>query len=291
LRQILKTIYLLLFLQCALLWAQDIERYLGLINEGRINDVRSALPELEAIYRNDPSVQYLKALVTLNGEKALVIYRNLLRNHPDHVYADDVAMRIGEYLFSRGLYTQASKQFRLVPLVYTTTEHFQRATDLMVNSYIATGQRDSAAYYVRQIRSLHPTLEYDHYGMANLINPPEEAKLVKLDEEKVSAKIKDRKQIWRSPKPNPTIPKPGPSKTKDFVVQVGAFSKYESALRIKNLLLQGGFKVEIVEVPSGGRRLHAVRVLRFYSLDEAEIEGERVKDKYGLDYRVLNRPE
>ena len=59
------------------------------------------------------------------------------------------------------------------------------------------------------------------------------------------------------------------------------------------ILLAGqvSFKVEIVEVPSGGRRLHAVRVLRFYSLDEAEIEGERVKDKYGLDYRVLKRPE
>jgi len=127
--------------------------------------------------------------------------------------------------------------------------------------------------------------------MATLVDPPEEAKLVKLDKEKVSAKINDRKQTWPSPKPNPTIPKPGPSKTKDFVAQVGAFSKYESALRIKNLLLQGGFNVEIVEVPSAGRRLHAVRVLRFYSLEEAETEGERVKDKYGLEYRVLNRPE
>ena len=118
-RQILKPISLLFCLHSALLWAQDIERYLGLINEGRINDVRSALPELEALYRKDPSVQYLKALVTPKGEEALVIYRDLLRNHPDHVYADEVAMKIGEYLFSRGLYTQASKQFRLVPLVYT----------------------------------------------------------------------------------------------------------------------------------------------------------------------------
>ncbi len=290
-RLILKPISLLLCLHFTILLAQDIERYLGLINEGRIDDVRSALPELEALYKNDPGVQYIKALVTLNGEEALVIYRDLLRNHPDHVYADDVAMKIGEYLFSRGLYTQASKQFRLVPLVYTTTEHVQRATDLMVNSYMATGQRDSAAYYVRQIRSLHPTLEYDHYGMDTLVDPPGEVKLVKLDEEKVSAKINDRKQTRRYPKPNPTIPKPRPSKTKDFVVQVGAFSKYESALRIKNLLLQGGFKVEIIEVPSAGRRLHAVRVLRFYSMDQAETEGERVKGKYGLEYRVLNRPE
>ena len=290
-KQILKPISLLLCLHCAVLLAQDIERYLGLINEGRIVDVRSALPELEALYKNDPGIQYVKALVTLDGEAALVIYRNLLKSHPDHLYADDVAMKIGEYLFSRGLYTQASKQFRLVPLVYTTTEHVQRATDLMVNSYTATGQRDSAAYYVRQIRTLHPDLEYDHYGMATLVDPPGEAKLVKLDEEKVSAKINNRNQTWPSPKPNPTIPKPGPSKTRDFVAQVGAFSKYESALRIKNLLLQGGFNVEIVEVPSAGRRLHAVRVLRFYSLEEAEAEGERVKDKYGLEYRVLNRPE
>ena len=165
-KQILKTISLLLCLNCAVLLAQDIERYLGLINEGRIEDVRSALPELEALYKNDAGVQYVKALVTLDGEAALLIYRNFLKSHPDHVYADDVAMKIGEYLFSRGLYTQASKQFRLVPLVYTTTEHVQRATDLMVNSYTATGQRDSAAYYVRQIRTLHPDLEYDHYGMA-----------------------------------------------------------------------------------------------------------------------------
>jgi cell division septation protein DedD len=246
---------------------------------------------LEALYKDDTGVQYVKALVTLDGEAALVIYRNLLKSHPNHVYADDVAMKIGEYLFSRGLYTQASKQFRLVPLVYTTTEHVQRATDLMVNSYTATGQRDSAAYYVRQIRSLHPTLEYDHYGMATLVDPPPDAKLVKLDKEKVSAKFINRKPTWPGPKPNPTIPKPGPSKTKDFVAQVGAFSKYQNALRIKNLLLQGGFNVEIVEVPSAGRRLHAVRVVRFYSMDEAETEGERVKDKYGLEYRVLNRPE
>ena len=290
-KQILKPISLLLCLHCAVLLAQDIERYLGLINEGRIDDVRSALPELEALYKNDPGVQYVKALVTLNGEAALVIYRNFLKNHPNHFYADDVAMKIGEYLYSRGLYSQASKQFRLVPLVYTTTEHVQRSTDLMVNSYTATGQRDSAAYYVRQIRTLHPDLEYDHYGMATLLNPPGEAKLVKLDEEKVSAKINNKNQFWPSPKPNPTIPKPGPSKTKDFVAQVGAFSKYQNALRIKNLLLQGGFNVEIAEVPSTGRRLHAVRVVRFYSMEEAETEGERVKDKYGLEYRVLNRPE
>ena len=177
-KQILKPISLLLCLHCAVLLAQDIERYLALIDEGRIDDVQSALPELEALYKNDPGVQYVKALVTLDGEAALVIYRNLLKSHPDHVYADDVAMKIGEYLFSRGLYTQASKQFRLVPLVYTTTEHVQRATDLMVNSYIATGQRDSAAYYVRQIRTLHPDLQYDHYGMATLLDPSGEAKLV-----------------------------------------------------------------------------------------------------------------
>ena len=290
-KQILKTISLLLYLHYALLLGQDVEGYLGLINEGRIDDVKSALPELEALYKNDPGVQYIKALITLDGEEALIIYRDLLKKHPDHLYADDVAMKIGEYLFSRGLYSQASKQFRLVPLVYTTTEHVQRATDLMVNSYTATGQRDSAAYYVRQIRSLHPTLEYDQYGMATLVDPPQEAKLVKLDEEKVSAKINDRRKTWPSPKSNPTIPKPGPSKTKDFVAQVGAFSKYESALRIKNLLLQGGFNVEIIAVPSAGRRLHAVRVVRFYSMEEAETEGERVKDKYGLEYRILKRPE
>ena len=288
-KKIVNTIFYF-FVSTILLYSQDVDKYLGLINEGRIDDVISALPELEALYKNEPSILFLKALVSEDGEKALLIYRDILKNYPDHKFADDVAMKIGEYLFSRGLYTQASKQFRLVPLVYSTTDHAQRATDLMVNSYLAIGHRDSAAFYIRQIRSLHPSLEFDKYGLASLIDPPKEAKLVKLDDSKVSAKLKNRKPLWAGPKANPKIPKPGPSKSKDFVAQVGAFSKYQNAQRIKNLLVQGGFNSEIVEVPSAGRRLHAVRVIRFHSFEEAEREGERVKMKFGLEYRVLNRP-
>ncbi|GIS71786.1 MAG: hypothetical protein CM1200mP10_13630 [Candidatus Neomarinimicrobiota bacterium] len=52
-----------------------IDRYLGLINEGRINDVDLPYQIWESLYRNDPSFQYLKAFVTLNGKEALVIYR------------------------------------------------------------------------------------------------------------------------------------------------------------------------------------------------------------------------
>ncbi len=288
-KKIINTIFYS-FISTILLYSQDVDKYLGLINEGRIDDVISVLPELEALYKNDPSILFLKALVSEDGEKALLIYRDILKNYPDHKFADDVAMKIGEYLFSRGLYTQASKQFRLVPLVYSTTDHAQRATDLMVNSYLAIGHRDSAAFYIRQIRLLHPSLEFDKYGLATLIDPPKEAKLVKLDQSKVSAKLKNRKPVWTGPKVNPKIPKPGPSKSKDYVAQVGAFSKYKNALRIKNLLVQGGFNAEIVEVPSAGRRLHAVRIVRFHSFEEAEKEGERVKMKFGLEYRVLNRP-
>ena len=288
-KKIINTIFYF-FISTILLYSQDVDKYLGLINEGRIDDVISALPELEALYKNDPSILFLKALVTEDGEKALLIYRDILKNYPDHKFADDVAMKIGEYLFSRGLYTQASKQFRLVPLVYSTTDHAQRATDLMVNSYLAIGHRDSAAFYIRQIRLLHPSLEFDKYGLAKLIDPPKEAKLVKLTQSKVSAKLKNRKPVWTGPKVNPKIPKPGPSKSKVYVAQVGAFSKYKNALRIKNLLVQGGFNAEIVEVPSAGRRLHAVRIVRFFSFEDAEKEGERVKMKFGLEYRVLNRP-
>ena len=286
----LRIILFYFFVNTSLIFSQDIDKYLGLINEGRINDVISALPELEALYKDHPSVHYLRAIVTEDAEKALLIYRDILKNYPDHKFADDVAMKIGEYLFSRGLYTQASKQFRLVPLVYSTTDHAQRATDLMVNSYFAVGHRDSAAFYIRQIRLLHPSLDFDKYGLASLVDPPKEAKLVKLDDSKVSAKLKNRKNIWTGPKANPKIPKKGPSKSKDYVAQVGAFSKYQNAQRIKNLLVQGGFNAEIVEVPSAGRRLHAVRIIRFNSFDEAEKEGERMKMKFGLEYRVLNRP-
>ena len=47
---------------------------------------------------------------------------------------------------------------------------------------------------------------------------------------------------------------------------------------------------EVQTVNSNGKRLHAVRIVRYEKRNQAENVGKKLKKKYGLDYRILNNP-
>ena len=49
-------------------------------------------------------------------------------------------------------------------LDYQKGEHHQRALDLMVNSYTATGEEDSVQFSLNLISKLYPSLDYKKYG-------------------------------------------------------------------------------------------------------------------------------
>ena len=80
-------------------------------------------------------------------------------------------------------------------------------------------------------------------------------------------------------------------KAKPWVVQVGAFGKYNNAKRLKNQLQGNGFITEIHTINSDGKRLHAVRLVRYQEKSDAEKIGRKLKKKYGLDFRVINNPQ
>jgi hypothetical protein len=56
------------------------------------------------------------------------------------------------------------------------------------------------------------------------------------------------------------------------------------------MIKSAGYPIEIVEVMSNGKRLHAVRVVRFKTTEEANKVGRNIKAQYGVNYRVLKRP-
>ena len=56
--------------------------------------------------------------------------------------------------------------------------------------------------------------------------------------------------------------------------------------------LQGhGYATEVHTLNSNGKRLHAVRIVRFETKEAGDKIGKRLKKKFGLDFRVLNNPE
>ena len=279
---LLRFIILLSLTSPFFLYAQNIDLYITLLEKGKINDVRENLPELLERYPNEAGVFFLKALTASNGDEAISIYEKLISDYPNSDYSPLSEMKIGEYLFARGLYSQASIQFKKIIINYSKGDHHQRALDLMVNSYLATGENDSVKIALTNIKNFYPSLDYNKYGISGLDPVTREAKLVRLDPDKISDKFRNAK-VKR--KKSNIISKPKP-----WVVQVGAFGKYNNAQRLKKQLQGNGFPTEVHTINSNGKRLHAVRLVRYQEKINAEKIGEKIKKKYGLDFRVIFNP-
>ena len=98
--------------------AQNIPLYLTLVEKGEIEEVRESLPNLLSRYPNDPGVYYLEALINLSGDESIAQYQRLINNYPNSEFAYLSSVKIGEYFFSRGLYSQASQQLKKSVLMY-----------------------------------------------------------------------------------------------------------------------------------------------------------------------------
>ncbi|MBT3300085.1 MAG: hypothetical protein HN657_07015 [Candidatus Marinimicrobia bacterium] len=247
---------------CTCLSAQNIDMYLSLIHEGHMDAVVEQLPELMSKYPNNPDVWYVKALTTRNGNVAIEQYQAILKKFPESKFAHESAMKVGEYYFARGLYSQAARHLRRVPLKYSDSHHVQRAIDLLMNSYDATGESDSARYWLGYFKNVYPNLLGD--VKENLAQKPK----------KISVKMLPQKT---------SVPKP-------YVVQIGAFGSISNAERLHLQASQVGYQVEIHTVQSNGNELNAVRIVRYISKKQAQKVGEEIKRKLGIDYRVLYRP-
>ena len=242
--------------------SQNIPLYLKLLEEGKVDGVRESLIELESKYPNNPGVLYLRAMLTENGNKSIEHYKDLIQRFPDTNYTPKAAMKISEYFYARGLYTQATKILKKIPINYPRYDNIQRATDLMVSSFNAIGEADSAKYYALLIKSMFPKVNTAEYDLS--IGNNKMDNIISLNKSEIID---------------------GP-----YVLQVGAFIDNDNAKRLKLQISQLGHKVIINEVKSRGKTLFAVRVGRFKSKSKADKIGIDIKRKIGVSYKVLYRP-
>ena len=73
--------------------------------------------------------------------------------------------------------------------MYPKGNYHQRAIDLMVNSYNATGEDDSSKVILAYFKDIYPNLNYEKYGLS-IDNSPREARLIKLDPNTISSRIR-----------------------------------------------------------------------------------------------------
>ncbi len=267
--------------------SQNLTRYFELLEEGKLSEVRLEIDHLLEQFPNHAGVMFLAAQTEEQAEDAVMAYKKLIQNHPNSKYADDAMIKVGEYLYARGLYTQASTQLSKIPRVYPKSDRVQRAIDLQINSLLAIGEKDSIATYIATYQKEFPALDFNYnYESGNplVIRAPETS-----DDEKEGEELKHTivKQASSLTKENTADDVAKPSRP--FVIQVGAYGSEVNALRQKQRLEQAGHVVEFWPINVGGKQLQAVQIVRFKTREEARKIGESLKKNLGFNYMVTKR--
>ena len=271
---------LLLLLLCQAGRSQDLEHYFNLVYQGKAEEVAEALPQLYRQHPNDGSILFLEGLITSDGELALEMYKKVSRLYPTSPYADDALMKIGEYLYARGLYIQAAQYLQRIPVHYPRSDLLYPSIRLFLNAMIVSGNRDTALFYAQVFSRKYPDIEFD------------------LEAGRAAGSKADTTELV-SERP-PGLPQAAPEVTTQeeelepaataggaYRLQAGAFGRRENAERRKAVLQSLNYRVKIVPTRGSSGRLYLVMVDGFRSRAEAESAGQRLSDNYGIENFVV----
>ena len=252
---------LLCLLAANTVWGQSVPYYIDLAYQGRVEEVRAALPGLKEQQPNDGAILFLEGLVALDGGEAVEIFNKVVQLYPSNPYADDALLKIGEFLYSRGLYIQAAQQLKRIPVHYPRSDLVHSSIRLFLNALLVSGDRDTALFYADVFARKYPKIKFDLKA----------GKVVVVPETR---------------NPNPPGGLTAPEKVSRYTLQVGAYSSQENASRQRDLLQSLNYRVSIRRITTSSRVLFVVVVSGFTSREEARRVGEELKRDYGLDYLV-----
>ncbi len=121
--------YIIILILNINLFAQEIDvtDALKKIEAGEISSAISMLNNYKNVDPNDPSVIFLDAILTQNGEEALSKYLLVYDKYPKSKFADASLYRIFSYYFSVGLYKKAESYLSKLKEEYPTSPYIKAA--------------------------------------------------------------------------------------------------------------------------------------------------------------------
>ena len=266
---------LLLIMLCflpGLVFTQDFSRYFEYITQGKIERVRSAIPELMRKYPNNPDVLYLSAIIESDGDKALLIYKDVMSQYPNSKRADDALTKIIEYLYTKGLYKKTIDYSKQLIAKYPDSENIGNCVYMMLSSFNVMNKKDSVDYYYSYYLKRYPDMKlpFFNYKSASVyVTGDKPAEIVKQ-----VPKAKPVERTTSDPK---------------WALQVGAFGNPQNALALKNRLLSYGYKPFVQKIKGSKNDLLSVRVGKYNSREEANTAGDRLKALHKIDFVVIKR--
>ena len=214
---------------------------------------KKELDEYHSSEKKDPESIYLKGLIELDGDKSKDLFLDYFNKFPNNKYADDAAVKIAEYFYSKGLYVKAANWYKKIPMQYPSSNYVNKSVSYHLNSLVIAGQVDSARYYTKIFKKKFPKLKFnDDFLPKNNSN------------KKINNVVSST------------------NSSNGFTIQIGLFKKYQSALYKKKILLSEGFSSRIDEILLDNQRFYSLRVGSFSKKDNAIKEEKRLRSRIGL---------
>ncbi len=124
-------IYILsiIFLGTLICHAQEINivPYLKQIESGDNDKAKEDLEQLKSNYPDDPSVIFLDAVLTENGDEAQRKYETVYKKYPKSKFADAALYRVFAYYYSLGIYKKAENLLNKLKSAYPNSPYIKTA--------------------------------------------------------------------------------------------------------------------------------------------------------------------
>ncbi len=280
-----KFLYIILLFIPFLLFSQDISSYYKMVERGDLDSVRNALPELQKKYPKSSEVLYLSGVVESDGEKALMIFKDVLSQYPSSQRADDALLKIIEYLYTKGLYRKTVKYTKEMIKKYPESDLLDQCVHLLLCSFNVMNKRDSVDYYYAYYTDMYPEINVNFQSYE--CTPQFSLEESSVSESKPGPELSYKKPV-SDVKTRQSLNKKisiGPK----YSIQLGAFSMPSNAYALRDRLKSKGYDVFIQELKSKKRTLLAVKVGSFKSRKEAKSFAERMKKKEKIDYVIVKQ--
>ncbi len=128
------SIALLLILTAPALRAQsadaEVTKYLAMLQDGQIDQVKAEIPSLLNKYPNNPGVVYLQAQTTSEGAEAVRIYQSIVDNFPASDWAPEALFKVYQFYYALGLYRTAEMKMTQLKKNYPASKRATGAEEV-----------------------------------------------------------------------------------------------------------------------------------------------------------------
>ncbi|HMK38875.1 MAG TPA: SPOR domain-containing protein [Bacteroidota bacterium] len=101
----------------------EVAKYLTMLQNGQVDQVKAEIPALISKYPNNPGVLYLQAQSTSEGTEAVRIYQSIVDNFPASSWAPEALFKVYQFYYALGLYRTAEMKMAQLKKNYPASKH------------------------------------------------------------------------------------------------------------------------------------------------------------------------